>query len=51
VTIRRANEGWKGIPKREVEEMKGKRNGRTVARQLIGWINERTGESSWGNRK
>jgi hypothetical protein len=28
-------EGWKGMPKREVENVKGKRNGRTVARELI----------------
>jgi hypothetical protein len=27
--------GQKGIPKRELEEIKGKRNGRTVARKLI----------------
>jgi hypothetical protein len=27
--------GWKGIPKGKVKEIKGKRNGRTVARELI----------------
>jgi hypothetical protein len=27
--------GWKRIPKREVEEIKGKMNGRRVAKELI----------------
>jgi hypothetical protein len=27
--------GWKGIRMREVEEVKGKKNGRTVVRELI----------------
>jgi hypothetical protein len=27
--------GWKGITKKEVEEIKRKRNGRTVSRELI----------------
>jgi hypothetical protein len=57
--------GWKGIPKREVEEMKGKTNGRRVVRELIwcegegkrrrpiriGWINERSGKRSRRNKK
>jgi hypothetical protein len=27
--------GWNGIPKKEVEEIKGKRNRKTVSRELI----------------
>jgi hypothetical protein len=54
--------GWKGIQYTEVEEVKGKRIRRTVARELfsvkekeerrrgirIGWINERTKQKVHG---
>jgi hypothetical protein len=40
--------GWKGIPKREVGELKGKRNGRTVARELI-WHEGEEGRKEEGN--